>query len=90
MKIIVSSNAMLMYLSKILEFLKDEAKIIAFDHELQIDGFRYLGCEHKAPFDAKISVETLRNFQRFLRSISDQPITVTFGYYKIDVHSIII
>jgi hypothetical protein len=90
MKIIVSSAAMLAYLSKTLEFMRDEAKIIAFDKELQIDGFRYLGCEHKSPFEAKVAVQTLRNLQRFLRSISDQPITVTFDYYKIYVHSIII
>lgn len=89
-KIIVSSAAMLEYLAKIMEFLKDEAKLVVCDHELQIEGFRYLGVEPQKDFETVIAVQALRNLQKFLRSISDQPLTIAFSHSTIYVHSIII
>jgi hypothetical protein len=75
------------------DFVKGEAKIIVFEGDFPIDGFKhFLSVEHlkTSEPEIKVSAQTLRDFQRFLRSISDQPITVTFDYFKIYVHSIII
>lgn len=89
-KIIVGSGVLLIYLSKCMDFLKNEAKLVIFDKELHIDGFKGLLVESQGDLNTIISVDALRNLQKFLRSISDQPLTIRFDYYTIYVHSIII
>jgi hypothetical protein len=90
-KIIVSSGALYQYLSINIQFWRGDAKVKAHDHELQIDGFRYLGCEIKEPFEMEVPVEKLRKLMDLLSKIEDQPLTLKFnGHFFMEVQHILI
>lgn len=89
--IIVSSGALYKYLSGNIQFWKGCAKVKAQDYELQIDGFRYLGCEIKAPFETDVPVEKLRKLMGLLSKIEDQPLTITFnGHFFMEIQHVLI
>lgn len=81
---------MLAYLARIMEFLNDESKLVVFEKEFQIDGFKGLLVEPQKDFETTISIQTLRNLQKFLRSISDQPLTISFDYHAIYIQNVIV
>jgi len=92
MKIIVSSSALLRYLCNIQEFLKGDAKIrIDPDtKELQIDGFKGLEVEYKGDDERNISVQKLIDLKNVLMRITDQPLTIKFDYFNIEIQHITI
>lgn len=92
MKIIVSSSALLRYLCNIQEFLKSEAKIrIDPDtKELQIDGFKGLMVEWKGGNERKIPVQKLIELKNILMRIQDQPLTIKFDWFNIEIQYITI
>ena len=89
-KVIISSAALYKFLSERMEFWKEEVKIKWVDDDLLIDGFKGLMCHAKEPFETTVYVEKLRQLRRMLGAISDQPITVHFDGYKIEIQHITI
>jgi hypothetical protein len=92
MRILVSSKSLLYYLQEIQQFLKGDAKIrINPDtNEFQIDGFRGLIVESKGINEIQIEVHRLINLKNILMRITDQPLTIMFDYFKIEIQYITI
>lgn len=92
MKILVSSAALLYYLSNIQQFLKGEAKIrIDPDtKEFQIDGFKGLIVEWKGENEREISVQKIIELKNILMRIVDQPLTIKFDWFNIEIQYITI
>lgn len=92
MKIIVSSDTLLRYICNIQEFLKGDVKIrIDPDTKgLQIDGFKGVEVELKGQNETDIQVQKLIELKNVLMRLQDQPLTIKFDYYKIEVQYIII
>jgi hypothetical protein len=89
-KIIISSAQMYKFLSERMEFWKEEVKIAGVDDELIIDGFKGLLCHIKGPFEVTIYVEKLRQLKRLLGTLSDQPLSIVFDGFKIEVQYVTI
>ena len=89
-KIIISTSAMYMFLSEKMEFWKEEVKIVGADDELIIDGFKGLLCHIKAPFECTIETSKLRRMREVLSKVTDQPVTIVFDGFKIEIQYITI
>lgn len=89
-KIIISTAAMYKFLSEKMEFWKDEVKIAGADDELIIDGFKGLLCCIKAPFECTMETVKLRRLKDLLGKVSDQPVTMVFDGFKIEIQYITI
>lgn len=89
-KIIISSAALYMFLTQKMEFWKEEVKIVGSDDELVIDGFKGLMCAIKAPFECTMETVKLRQLRGLLGKITDQPLTITFDGFKIEIQYITI
>lgn len=89
-KIIISSAQFCKFLSEKMEFWKDEVKIVGTNDELIIDGFKGLLCHIKAPFECTIETGKLRQLKVLLSKMTDQPLTITFDGFKIEIQYITI
>lgn len=89
-KIIVSTAALYKYLSSVLEFNAPEMKLKIGNKEMQINGFRYLDCEHKEQLETEVSVEKLRLLRKVLSTVTDQPITLWVGHDEFTIQHLII
>lgn len=89
-KIIISTAALYKFLSEKMEFWKDEVKIAGIGDELTIDGFKGLLCCIKEPFECTMETVKLRRLKELLGKVSDQPVTIVFDGFKIEIQYITI